>query len=98
MYRHMVLLKFKTDALSTQIDDIFEKLQQLTAKIPGLVAFSGGPYSSPEGLNKGFNYGFSMDFTTEAERDAYFPHPQHENVKDMILPLVDDVIAFDYAY
>ena len=96
MYRHMVLLKFKEDASQAQIDEIFKLLAGLA--VAGLVSFSGGPYSSPEGLNKGFTHGFSMDFSTEAERDAYFPHPEHESVKNLILPLVDDVIAFDYAY
>lgn len=98
MYRHMVLLKFKDDVLLENIDAIFAALLELQSKVPGIVSYSGGPYSSPEGMNKGFTHGFSMDFASEGERDAYFPHPDHERVKNMILPVVDDVIAFDYAF
>jgi hypothetical protein len=79
-----------------EISAIFEELKGLKSKIPGLLEFDGGPYSSPEGLNKGFTHAFTMIFDSESSRDAYFPHPDHEKVKDMILPLVDDVIAFDF--
>ena len=92
----MVLMKIRSDVPQSEIDDIFAALEGLKNKIPGLVSYSGGPYSSPEGLNKGFSHGFSMDFETESQRDAYFPHANHEIVKEMIIARVDDVIAFDY--
>jgi Stress responsive A/B Barrel Domain len=95
---HIVLLKFKADTNETEIDAIFRELKSLLddRKIPGLLTFSGGPYSSPEGLNKGFTHGFTMTFESEQLRDNYFPHPAHEEVKNKILPLIDDVVAFDY--
>jgi hypothetical protein len=100
MFRHMVLMKCRPDVTKAEIDDLFRLLADLQEKIPGLVSFSGGPYSSPEGLNQGFTHGFSMDFTSEQDRDAYFPHPDHEIVKGMILPLLTDggLVAFDYEF
>ena len=97
-FRHMVLMKIRGDVPQAEIDDIYAALQGLKSKISGLISFSGGPYSSPEGLNKGYTHAFSMDFETESQRDAYFPHPDHEIVKNMIIARVDDVIAFDYAF
>ena len=98
--KHVVLLKFKAGLSQAKIDEIFAALDGLRGKIPGLLDFSGGAYSSDEGLNKGFTHGFVMTFTDAASRDAYLPHPEHEVVKKMIFPELDGgldgVVAFDW--
>ena len=68
---HIVILRFKADVSAEQITDIFGRLQSLLTdkKIPGLLSFTGGPYSSPEGLNKGFSHAFSMVFEDEKSRN-----------------------------
>jgi len=100
MIRHMVLLKIRADLAQEKIDELFALLAGLKDKVPGIVAFSGGPYASPEGLNKGFTHGFSMDFIDAAARDAYLPHPEHEVVKQAGLAAldggIDGIIGFDY--
>lgn len=100
MIRHIVLMKIRSDIPQEKIDELYANLEGLKHKIPGIVSFSGGPYSSPEGLNKGFTHGFTMDFTDAASRDAYLPHPEHEPVKDMVVSMLDGGIdgacAFDY--
>jgi hypothetical protein len=58
---------------------------------------SAGPYSSPEGLNKGFTHGCLMTFADAATRDQYLIHPDHEKIKDEFLPFMEDVIAFDFV-
>jgi hypothetical protein len=93
---HVVLMQIKAEVGQEQIDALYEELAGLVPVIPGLLSFSGGPYSSPEGFNKQWGHGFSMVFADEASRDGYLPHPEHERVRDLLLPLVDDVIAFDY--
>ncbi len=96
----MVLMKFRPGVTKDDIDEAFKSLAALQEKIPGLVSFSGGEYSSPEGFPQGFTHGFSMDFTSEQERDAFFPHPDHEIVKGLVLPLLTDggLISFDYEF
>ena len=73
----------------------------LREKIPGMLSFAGGPYSSPEGLNRGFTHAFVMTFRDERSRDAYLPHPEHEKVKETVLGAldggIDGVIAFDFG-
>jgi Stress responsive A/B Barrel Domain len=44
----------------------------------------------------GFAHACLMTFTGAAARDQYLRHPDHEKVKDDFLPLLDDVIAFDF--
>lgn len=94
--QHMVLLKFKPEVSEEQIEELFQDIGALKQRLPGITHYGGGPYSSPEGFNKGFTHGFLMTFESAAARDAYLPHPEHEAVKDAILPLVDDAIAFDF--
>lgn len=92
---HMVFLKFKQEVNEDALADAFAQLAQLQELIPGIEYFQGGPYSSPEGLNKGFNYAFLMTFRSVASRDNYLPHPEHERVKAQLIPLLDDFIAVD---
>jgi Stress responsive A/B Barrel Domain len=98
--KHVALLRFKPQTPTAKIKEIFSALDDLRHKIPGLLDFSGGPYSSQEGLNQGFTHGFIMTFADAASRDAYLPHPDHEAVKEQIVPWLDGglagVIAFDW--
>ncbi|MBW3625623.1 MAG: Dabb family protein [Armatimonadetes bacterium] len=100
MVKHIVLLRFNSDTPLSTIEEIFSALAGLREKIPGILDFSGGPYDSPEGLNQGFNHGFIMTFDTANSRNVYLDHPEHEPVKQMILPHLEGgiggVIAFDY--
>ena len=96
MIYHAVLLKMKPGVSQSKIDEIFRELAALKGLIPGLESFSGGPYSSHEGLNQGYTHGFIMTFRDAQARDAYLPHPEHERVKAIIVPNLDGVIAFDW--
>lgn len=96
--KHIAFLKFKAEVTEAQIKDIYVDLAGLQRQIPGLIDFTGGPYSSPEGLNKGFTHAFTMNFVDEAARDAYLPHPDHDVVKNKLIPLLDDVIVIDYLF
>ena len=101
MITHMVLLRIRKDVPKRQVDDVFAALAGLRAKIPGILSFSGGAYSSPEGLQRSFTHAFCMTFADARARDRYLPHPEHEKVKEQVLGVLDGgldgVIAFDYA-
>ena len=101
MITHAVLLRFRKDVSKKDVDRVFAELAALREKIPGLASFSGGPYSSPEGLNRGYTHGFVMTFRDQRSRDVYLTHPEHEKVKEQVLGVleggVDGVVAFDFA-
>lgn len=94
--KHLVLIKFKPTTSLLVIDQCMDDLRGLKTKIAGILDFCGGPYASGEGLNQGFTHGFIMTFDAPASRDNYLIDPEHEKVKNSILPLVDGVIAFDF--
>jgi hypothetical protein len=99
-YKHVVLLRFGPQTPREEIAGIYEALDDLKDKIPGIVDISGGPYDSPEGLNKGFTHAFIVTFAEAEFRDGYLEHPDHEVVKQLIVKQLSgglaDVIAFDF--
>ena len=100
MIYHMVLLKVRPDVADARVTEIFEEIGALRDRIAGILSYEWGPYSSPEGVNKGYNYGFCMTFDSAASRDTYLPHPEHEVVKAHVLDIleggIDGVVAFDF--
>jgi len=94
--QHMVLVKIKPEVTPEKITELFNQLAELQQLIPGITYFSGGSYSSSEGLNQGYTHGFLMTFESVDARDAYLPHPEHERVKATLLPCIDGVITFDF--
>lgn len=100
MIHHLVLLKVRPDVPAAAVEHVLGRLAALRAEIPGLLSFAGGPYSSSEGLHRGYTHGFVMTFTDAAARDAYLPHPAHEAVKGLVLEVLDGglagVLAFDF--
>lgn len=99
-FKHIVLLRFAPTTPREEIATIFEALDELQEKIPGIVDIASGSYQSDEGLNQGFTHAFIVTFAEEEFRDAYLEHPDHEVVKQMIVQQLDGdlsrVVAFDF--
>ncbi len=94
--RHIALFQFKPEITQGKINECFDALKGMLGRIPGIVDFEHGPYDSPEGLNEGFTHGFIMTFDSPESRDAYLPHPIHEEVKDIVVPCLEKVVVFDF--
>jgi hypothetical protein len=94
--KHIALIKFKEGTSDDQIKNAFDQLLDITETISGIEDYVSGPYASPEGLNQGYTHGFIMTFANAAARDSYLPHPEHERVKALIMPLIDSLVAFDF--
>jgi len=48
-------------------------------------------------LNDGFTHGFVMTFDSPQSRDRYLPHPEHERVKEIVVPNLERVMVFDFT-
>ncbi len=97
MVRHYGMFQFKEGITSAQIDTCFREMKGMVGQIPGLLDMEHGPYESSEGLNDSFTHGFIMSFDTAASRDAYLPHPEHERVRDIVVPCLERVVVFDFV-
>ena len=96
MTRHFGVFKFNPGITDEKIEECFLTMKSMIGKIPGLLSMEYGPYKSDEGLNEDFTHGFIMSFDSPESRDAYLPHPVHEEVKEFVVPCLEKVIVFDF--
>jgi hypothetical protein len=99
---HIGLLRVREDVPAGEIERVFKEIGDLKSKIAGILSFVWGPYSSPEGIGRGYTHGFCMTFVDEASRDAYLPHPEHKRVASLVYSIVetgsrDGLLAFDFT-
>ncbi len=98
LVRHIVIFKYKAGAPVDQIQQVTGAFRALQHQIPGIVAFEQGVNNSPEGKHLGFTHVFSLTFENVQARDAYLPHPQHQQFGALLsrLGIVEDVFVVDY--
>lgn len=96
MIRHILLIKFKQDAQLSEIAKLRALFEQMPSIVEGVAEVEWGLNDSPEDKNQGFTHSVLMTFVDEAGRQNYLPHPEHEALKDVFRPLLDDIIVFDY--
>ena len=94
--KHYGCFQFKDGTTDETIETCFNAMAGMVGKIPGLLDFNYGPYDSAEGLNDGYTHGFIMTFDSPESRDAYLPHPEHERVKEIVVPCLERVVVFDF--
>jgi len=95
--KHFGLFQFKEEVSESQIESCFQEMNSMVGKVPGLLEVLHGPYMGSEGLNDGFSHGFIMTFDSVETLEAYLSHPEHERVKEIVLPCLERVIVFDFA-
>lgn len=96
LLRHVVLFNFTDEASASDIRAIEAAFAGLPEKITEIHGFEWGTNNSPEGLDKGHTHCFLVTFHSEADRDAYLPHPAHQAFVELVGPLVEDVTVVDY--
>ncbi|WP_439510454.1 Dabb family protein [Marinimicrobium koreense] len=97
MIRHILLVKFKPEATASEIGKARTLFESMTTRVEGVEAVEWGLNDSPEGLNQGFTHAVLMTFADEQARQRYLPHPEHDALKAEFVPLVADIVVFDYS-
>lgn len=97
MVKHYGVFQFKPETTEATVERCFAEMAGMVGKIPGLLEVIHGVYDSAEGLNDGFTHGFIMTFDSPRSRDQYLPHPEHERVKEIVLPCLERAIVFDFC-
>jgi lysophospholipase L1-like esterase len=96
LLRHVVLFRYKPETTPAQLDEINRAFQDLQQQIPEIRGFERGTNNSPEGLAKGFTHGYLITFESEADRDAYLPHPAHKKFVELLGGKLEEPFVFDY--
>lgn len=96
LLRHVVLFKFKDTSSAADIKKIEDAFRALPGKLPIIKSFEWGKNNSPENLNQGLTHCFLVTFSSEKDRDAYLPHPEHQAFVEILKPHLDKVTVIDY--
>lgn len=96
LLRHVVLFKFKSTATPAQIAEVEQAFGQLPSKIKEIRSYEWGTDISPEQLSQGFTHCFLVTFASEADRDAYLPHPAHKEFVSLLKPVLEEALVVDY--
>lgn len=94
--RHVVFFKFKPGTDDAKLREIVDAFRALPGKIDAIKDFEYGTDVGVEGLSKGFTHCFFVTFADEKGRDAYLPHPAHQEFVTLVKPHLDDVCVVDY--
>ena len=98
MIRHILLIRFKDASLLSEIEKLKGLFESMPEKVEGVVSVEWGINDSPEGKNKGYTHSVLMTFVDEAGRQNYLPHAEHEALKHVFIPLLEDIVVFDYSF
>ena len=94
--RHAVFFSFNDDATEAQIAEVREACSNLPNEIDEIRGYEWGTNNSQEGYDKGFTHAFFLTFHSEADRDAYLPHPAHQAFGQIAGPVLKDLFVVDY--
>ncbi|MFN0129464.1 MAG: Dabb family protein [Verrucomicrobiales bacterium] len=94
--RHVVCFKFKPGATAEQIKKVETEFVALKGKITEIAALEWGTDNSPEKLANGFTHCFIVTFKSEADRDAYLPHPEHKKFVEILKPILEKPFVIDF--
>lgn len=96
MLRHLVLYIWKPETPAEKIREIENAFRALPAKIPRVAEFEWGTDVSVQGLSRGYTHCFVISFSSEADRDAYQGHPDHQAYIALSRPHVEQIMTLDY--
>lgn len=94
--RHIVLFSYTPETSNEQRLRIAGDFASLPSKIAEVRGFEYGINCSPENLNQGFEYCFTLSFENESGRDAYLVHPEHVAFVETLKPWIAKALVVDY--
>ena len=94
--RHIVLFGSKPGVTPAQIEEMVARFRGLQHEVPGIENFEWGRDVSPEGIAQGHTHIFVLTFASEAARDAYLPHPEHQAFVQWVGAIVEEALVVDY--
>lgn len=95
MIVHIVLFKWKPEALPNEIEEILNQLRELPIAIPDLLRLSAGENFSAR--SQEYTHALVAYFQSRAGLEKYRYHPVHQKVvEEMINLIVVDILAADF--
>lgn len=100
MLKHCVFIRFRPEVSDEQRAELYQGLKNLEPQLPGWLGFLAGANVTPEqGMDKGYNGGFIIDFADEAARDAYLQNADHQQLGQRLVAAavngLEGIMVFD---
>jgi hypothetical protein len=96
--RHVVLFAMKEDTTRETTEAITKAFLRLADQIPQIRGIEWGSDISPERRQAGHTHAFLVTFDSEADRDAYLPHPARRAfLSDVLRPHLEWATVLDYV-
>ena len=96
MLRHVVMFTWKPGTPPETVREIEEAFAALPSKISEIIGFEWGTDVSVQGFSRGFTHCGIVTVASEAGRDAYAVHPDHQAFIALSRPHVEQILTFDY--
>ncbi|NJN81303.1 MAG: Dabb family protein [Caldilineaceae bacterium] len=96
LLRHVVLFGFKPSATGEDIRQVEAAFARLPEQIEAIYDFEWGTDVSVENAARGYTHCFFVTFRSEADRDAYLPHPDHKAFGAALRPHLEQSLVLDY--
>lgn len=97
MIRHILLVRFNQSVELSEINRLKDVFASLPSKIEGVLSVEWGENDSPEGKNQGYTHSVLMTFVDDKGRQNYLYHPEHDALKKVFRPLLDEIVVFDFT-
>jgi hypothetical protein len=94
--RHVVMFRFKNGTAEDTVRKIESAFSSLPGRIEAIRDFEWGTDVSVEGKAEGFTHCFLVTFADQASRDAYLPHPAHQEFVSLVRLHVEKSLVLDY--
>ncbi|VFR03479.1 unnamed protein product [Cuscuta campestris] len=93
-FKHLVLVKFKEDAV---VEDILKGMEKLVSEMNTVKSFVWGKDTeSHEMLRQGFTHAFLMTFDTKEDHIAFSTHPKHLEFSASFSAAIDKAVLLDF--
>ena len=96
VFRHVVLMKWKTPLYPGQAQQVTQMLDDLGAQAPTVRAISHGPDAGVR--QGGYDYALVVDFDDADGWRAYSAHPAHDVLRTAMPDIVADQRVVQYSF
>lgn len=99
MIEHIVVMRLRPDHDPDEYAAVIEGLDDLIARLPGVLRFKAGPNRDYEKLSVGYDAGFVVTFSDFKSLNRYANHSEHKalaaRLVDLCLGGVTGLMVFD---
>jgi Stress responsive A/B Barrel Domain len=95
----VLLARLRPGTTAEAFQDVVGRFLELATTIEGIVGVEYGKNNSPEDLNRGLTHVIVLTFASVQARDAYLPHPEHQQLADWVgqMGILEDMLVVDYV-